>query len=499
MPNELNDQMLARRQKLEKLQSLGINPYPYSYDVNTSSAEVLANPAAWAPEANQPARIAGRIVALRSSGKASFGHCKDGSGRIQFYIRLDTVGPEAYEAFKCLDLGDWIGVEGPAFTTRTGELTIEVKKMTVLAKSLRPLPVPKQKTDEQGNTVVFDEFTDVELRYRQRHLDLTLNDRVLRTFRLRTAIISTIRQYLNDQRFLEVETPTLQPIYGGASARPFSTHHNALNLDLYLRISNELYLKRLIVGGLERVYEFVKDFRNEGIDRTHNPEFTQVEFYQAYADYQTMMEHFENIYYQTALKVLGRPVIMYQGQEINLTPPWKRLTLAGAVKLYGPVDLETISDEEIRQLMAKNHWKLDGAYSRGRAQARLFEELCERHLIQPTFIYDFPRETTPLCKPHRRNPELVERFEPYINGWEVGNAYSELTDPILQRRLLEDQVERGRGGEEETHPLDEEFIQALECGMPPTGGVGIGIDRMVMLLTDSPTIRDVILFPLLKP
>jgi lysyl-tRNA synthetase class 2 len=415
-------------------------------------------------------------------------------------IQKDGVGEEGFELVKSIDIGDWVGVKGPAILTKTGEFSVQAKEVELLSKAVRPLPIPKEKTDEQGNKVIFDEFKDVETRYRQRYVDLALNDSVRATFLKRSRILQAIREYLLTRGYLEVETPVLQAIYGGANARPFNTHHNALDIPLYLRVSNELYLKRLIVGGFPKVFEFAKDFRNEGIDRTHNPEFTLLEFYEAWSDYNDMMTHFENLYATACIAANGSPKFTFQGKEFDLTPPWPRMTVKEALKKMAGIDVDALSDDQLKAECEKRQVELKGRlWLRGLAIKGLFETCCEPLLDGPVFITDHPRESTPLCKAHRDDPALVEQFEPYINGWEVGNAYSELNDPVAQRRLLEEQVERGRGGEDETHPLDEDFLRALEYGMPPTGGVGIGIDRMIMLLTDSPTIKDVLLFPLMKP
>ena len=494
--SDLSNQMNARLEKLERIRSLGLNPYPYRFEKTITVKEVQEQQETLIEEEREVS-LCGRLLAFRRQGKTAFCNLKDEQYRIQLYVSKNVVGEEPYEAFKCLDLGDFIGVHGVAFKTRTGELSINVKRFEILCKATRPLPVPKEKTVD-GQKVVYDQFKNVEQRYRQRYVDLVLNDDVVDVFKKRSLIFKTIRNYLERNGFLEVETPTLQSIYGGASAKPFETHHNALDMKLYLRISNELYLKRCIVGGIDRVYEIVKDFRNEGIDRTHNPEFTRVEYYQAYADYNDMMVHFENIYSEACVAVNGTTKISYQGIELDLTPPWQRMTMKDAIKQYAGFDIDDKSDDELISILKSKGVEIKGNYSRGLAIAEVFEAFCEEHLIQPVFITDHPVETTPLCKMHRKEEGLVERFEPYMCGWELGNAYSELNDPIVQRQLLQDQVERGRGGEEETHPMDEDFIQAIEYGMPPTGGTGLGIDRMVMLLTDQATIRDVILFPLMR-
>jgi len=494
--SELNNQLQARKEKLDRLRALGVNPYPYRYDRKNHINELVVDQENLI-ESETAISISGRLVAFRRQGKTAFCNLKEGEHRIQLYISQKTLGVEPYEIFKCLDLGDFIGVEGTLFKTRVGELSVNVTNFTVLCKSVRPLPVPKEKIVD-GEKQIFDQFKNTELRYRQRYVDLVLNDDVVDVFKKRSQIIKSVRGYLENLEFMEVETPTLQSIYGGASARPFETHHNTLDMKLYLRVSNELFLKRCIIGGMDRVYEIVKDFRNEGIDRTHNPEFTQIEFYQAYADYNDMMVHFESIYASASQAINGTTKIIYQGRDIDLTPPWERLTMKGAIQKYAGFDIDNKSDSELIELLKAKGIKLEGNFIRGLAISEIFETYCEESLIQPVFIIDHPRESTPLCKVHRSDPTLVERFEPYINGWELGNAYSELNDPEMQRRFFEEQVDRGRGGEDETHPMDDDFLRALEFGMPPTGGIGLGIDRMVMLLTDQKTIRDVILFPLMR-
>ncbi len=506
---EMNDQVEARLEKLRKLREMGINPYPYGFAPTHDSAGLIAEKEKLLPPVGADGVVApgvvgpevafaGRIVRYNLKGKLAFVHLKDDTGRMQIMFGRDAVGEPSFELVKILDIGDWIGAKGTMFVTRAGEYTVHAKTVELLSKAVRPLPIPKEKI-EDGKKVIFDEFKDVETRYRQRYVDLTLNDAVRETFKKRSRIIQAVRQYLLDQNYLEVETPILQAIYGGASARPFTTHHNALDIPLYLRVSNELYLKRCITGGLPRVFEFDKDFRNEGIDRTHNPEFTLLEFYQAYADYNNMMTHFENIYAAACTAANGSPKFIYQEKEFDLTPPWPRMTVKQALQKFAGLNVDALNDAELQAALDKDHVELKGKFLRGLAIKALFEHHCEPNLSGPVFIIDHPKESTPLCKAHRTDPDLVEQFEPYINGWEVGNAYSELNDPLVQRKLLEDQVERGRGGEDETHPLDEDFLRALEYGMPPTGGVGIGIDRMVMLLTDSATIKDVLLFPLMKP
>ena len=491
------DQQQIRLGKLEKIRNLGTEPYPYSFKRSHTVPEIIEQ-SEQLMENEQTVTIAGRLLAVRGKGKASFGNIQAQHTRLQIYVRLDAVGETAFEMFKLCDIGDHLGISGTLMHTKTGELTVRASVVELLSKSIRPIPMPKVE-EKDGERVVHDEVTDKELRYRQRYLDLILNPKVAAVFQKRTLIFNTIRDYLRKEGFLEVETPTLQAVYGGANATPFVTHHKALDQKFYLRISNELYLKRLIAGGFDAVFEFVKDFRNEGIDRTHNPEFSALEFYQAYVDYNEIMRHTENICERCAIAVNGTTVIEYEGQTIDLKAPWPRLSMLDAIQTLGGISFEKMSDVEVKNLLKENGWELDADYNRGLATQLVFEETCETQLIQPTFITDHPKETSPLCKQNRENPELLERFEAYINGWEIANAYSELNDPVIQRRLMEEQVERGRGGEKETQPLDEDFLRAMEYGMPPMGGVGIGIDRIVMLLTGQSTIRDVILFPTMRP
>ena len=494
---EHQDQLQIRQDKLNRLREMGIDPYPYRFEPTHQARSLLAQGDTLIEEKTEVA-LAGRLVAVRRQGKAAFAHVKDNHVRIQIYVRQDAVGERAFAAFGLFDLGDYVGLRGVMMRTRTGEVTLRVRDLVLLAKALRPLPVAKVEM-RGGREIVHGELHDTELRYRQRYIDLATNDHVAEVFVTRTKIIQTLRQYLIDQEFLEVETPTLQVLYGGAAAKPFTSHHQALNLPLFLRISDELYLKRLVAGGFDRVFEIGKDFRNEGIDRNHNPEFTMVEFYQAYADYTDMMVHYEAIWERCAVAVHGSTRFTYQGTDLDVKRPWRRLTMHQALKELGGVDFEALSDTAVGELMAHHEIKIEAPFSRGLAMQELFEHLCEDKLIQPTFILDFPKETTPLCKAHRENPDLVERFEPYMAGWEIGNAYSELNDPAVQRALLEEQAERRRQGDQEAHPYDADFIRAMEYGMPPMGGVGIGIDRMVMLLTDQYSIRDVIFFPTMKP
>jgi lysyl-tRNA synthetase class 2 len=518
---EQNELIKRRLEELEEIKKMGINPYPYKFDVTESSIDIIKNfkdPETEVEKEKQKEKIvsiAGRIMSRRLMGKASFCHIKDEAGKIQVYLRKDDVGDKLYSVFKLLDIGDIIGVKGFVFRTKMGEISVHAVSFEVLTKTILPLPVVKEEITESGEKIIHDAFADVELRYRQRYIDLIVNDGVKETFIKRTKIIQSIKSTLEKHSFFEVETPTLQSIYGGANARPFVTHHKALDIDLYLRISNELYLKRLIVGGFDRVYEFVRDFRNEGIDRTHNPEFTQVEWYQAYGDYNDSMDLFEEVIEQACLAVNGTSKVKYQDTELDFSRPWKRRRMMDILREVTRLDMLNMKRNEIIKYMKEHNIEFDEkiSFSKGLLLAALFEETCEDLLVQPTFVLDHPIETTPLCKPLReyspeqleemgKDPEkviFVERFEPYIYRWELGNSYSELNDPILQRKLLEEQVEWGRGGAEESHPLDEDFIKAIETGMPPTTGVGLGVDRLVMLLTNSQNIRDVIFFPLMKP
>ena len=492
---ELNELMKIRRQKIEELQKMGVNPYPYKFERTHFSTEIIRN---FEKLEGQTLSLAGRLMALRRMGKASFAHLMDSRGRIQIYVRLDNVGEESYKIFKLLDIGDWIGVTGEVFKTRTGEITIVVKQFKLLSKTLRPLPIVKEKV-EDGKKIIYDQFADKELRYRQRYVDLVVNPEVREVFVKRSKIISAMRHYLEEKDYLEVETPILQPIYGGAFARPFVTHHNTLDMTLYLRISNELYLKRLIVGGFDGVFEFSKDFRNEGMDRFHNPEFTQMELYVAYEDYYFMMGLVEEMISLIAEKTTGSKKIVYQGNEIDLTPPWKRIRMFDAIEEETGFNLYGRSEEEVREIGKKLSIDVDSLPNKGKIIDEIFGEFVEPKLIQPTFITDFPIEISPLAKKHRDDPNLVERFEPYIAGKEVGNAFSELNDPIDQRQRFEAQMKLRSAGDDEAQVLDEDYLRALEYGMPPTAGLGIGIDRLVMILTDAPSIRDVLLFPQMRP
>jgi len=494
--DELNELMQRRREELEELRRRGIEPYPYSFAVTASSADVLG-----AFQEGEPPRevaVAGRIMSIRRMGKASFCHIQDSRGRLQVYLKKDELG-DRYDAFRLMDIGDIIGVEGFVFRTRAGEISVHARNLTLLAKSLRPIPVPKEKTDEAGNSIVYDPFANKELRYRQRYVDLVVNPRIKEVFVKRARIISSIRSFLDARGLLEVETPVLQPQYGGAFARPFITHHNTLDTDLYLRIADELYLKRLIVGGFDGVYEIAKDFRNEGMDRSHNPEFTMLELYVAYRDYLWMMELVEELISTVAREVNGTPRVQIGTREIDFTPPWKRLTMAEAIRLHAGEDLSGLSDAELGARVRKLGIEVAPGTGRGKLIDDLFSEAVEPKLIQPTFILDYPVEMSPLAKRHRQSQGLVERFEAICNGQELCNAFSELNDPLDQRARFEEQMRHRARGEEEVQPLDEDFLRALEYGMPPTAGLGIGIDRLTMLLTGQDSIRDVIFFPQMRP
>lgn len=497
----------ARRDKLEALVERDIPPFAYSFDRSHDSRAVreafeAAETEGSLDEAGHGprVRIAGRMVSRRGHGKTSFGHLDDQAGRIQIYFKKDVLGEEDFALLDLTDLGDWIGVEGPSFRTRTGEVTVMVQSWQLLAKALRPLPLGKVEVDpESGERRVHSGFQDTESRYRQRYADLAVNPEVRDVFRARSRIITEMRRFLDGRDFVEVETPVLQPVYGGASARPFKTYHNTLDADLYLRIADELYLKRLIVGGMDRVYEISKDFRNEGIDRFHNPEFTMLEFYQAFADYEDMMDLVEDMLVHLVEAVHGTRTLTYQGTEISFEPPFKRLPLMDALGKAMGSDPREASDEELKaRARALGIPDLDGA-GRGKLLDKLLGELVEPDLVQPTFITDHPRELSPLAKPKRGDPALTERFELYVWGREIVNAFSELNDPLDQRERFEDQVRLREAGDDEAQTVDEDYLRALEYGLPPTGGVGIGVDRLVMMLTDQASIRDVILFPTLRP
>lgn len=482
---DINQLLKVRREKLAELQEAGKNPFEITrYDVDTHTADIKDDFDAYE---GREVSVAGRLMSKRVMGKASFGNIQDKSGNIQIYVARDDLGEESYKEFKRMDIGDIVGLKGKAFLTKTGEKSIHVTEITLLTKSLQILPEK------------YHGLTNTDLRYRQRYTDLIMNPEVKDTFIKRSRIISTIRRYLDEQGFMEVETPMLVSNAGGAAARPFETHFNALGEDLKLRISLELYLKRLIVGGLERVYEIGRVFRNEGLDTRHNPEFTLMELYQAYTDYNGMMDLTENLYRYVAQEVLGTTKITYNGIEMDLGKPFERITMVDAVKKYANVDFNEIhSLEEARAVAKEHHIEFEDRHLRGDILNLFFEEYVEEHLVQPTFVMDHPVEISPLTKKKPDNPDYVERFEFFMNGWEMANAYSELNDPIDQRERFAAQDALADAGDEEANHTDEDFLNALEIGMPPTGGIGFGIDRMCMLLTDSPAIRDVLLFPTMK-
>jgi len=482
-----------RKEKIREIQQeFKINPFPYKYNVTKYSQDIKENFDSFF-ESQEIVSIAGRIMAERIMGKASFCTIEDKQGKIQLYVAQKNIGDDAYNLFKKLDIGDIIGVKGTVKKTKVGEITVYINELTLLTKNIRPLPIVKEK---DGQT--FDLFSDKELRYRNRHVDLIVTPGVKETFIKRIKIIKEIKSILDSKDFLEVETPILQPIYGGAAASPFTSHHNALDIKLYLRISLEPYLKRLIVGGMDRVYEINKCFRNEGIDKTHNPEFTMLELYQAYGDFEDMMAITEELVEKASFKVNKTDKVNFDGHEINLKTPWKRIKMTDALLEYGNLDVEQINDDELSKKVKELGGEIKGDFNRGLAINELFEILVEDKLIQPTFVTHHPVETTPLCKPDDADPRYLQRFELFINGTEFANAYSESNDPIFQRQTLYEQSLR-REVDEEAPPMDENFIQAIEVGMPPTGGLGIGIDRLVMLLTGETSIRDVLLFPTMKP
>ena len=495
--SQLSEQEVVRREKLQRLRELGIDPYPANlFPVDHLSKDVKAD-----FQEGKKVIIAGRLMRKKIQGKASFAELQDSEGRIQVYFNRDEICPDEdktkyNEIFKKLiDLGDFIGIEGELFTTQVGEKTVMVKDFTLLSKSLRPLPLPKQ--DADGN--VYDAFTDPELRYRMRYVDLVVNPHVKDVFVKRTKIMNTIRAFYNEMDFLEVETPILQPIPGGAAARPFITHHNTLNMPLYLRIANELYLKRLIVGGFDGVYEFSKDFRNEGMDRTHNPEFTVMEMYAAYKDYNWMMDTTEALLERIAMELHGTTKVQLGEHEIDFKAPYQRIGILDAIKEHTGYDLHGKSEEEVRAAAEALELEVDETMGTGKLIDEIFGETCESKYVQPTFIIDYPVEMSPLTKKHRSKAGLTERFELMVNGKELANAYSELNDPIDQRERFEDQLALSEKGDDEAMFIDQDFLRALEFGMPPTSGIGIGIDRLTMFMTNSDSIQDVLFFPQMRP
>ena len=498
MSRELSEQEIVRRESLQKLIELGINPYPAElFDVNNNSVNIKKN---YTEGEETEVIIAGRLMSRRIMGKASFAEIQDSEGRIQIYVNRDEIcegeDKTMYNTVfkKLLDIGDIIGIKGTVFITKVGEISVKVKELSVLTKSLRPLPLPK--VDADGT--IHDAFTDPEKRYRQRYVDLVVNPHVKEAFIKRTKLTNSMRDFLNKKEYLEVETPILQPLYGGAAARPFKTHHNTLDMELYLRIANELYLKRLIVGGFDGVYEFSKDFRNEGMSRFHNPEFTQMELYVAYKDYTWMMDLVEEMVEKIAMDLHGKTEIQVGDNLINFQRPWKRYTMYEAIEHFTGIDISKMDEKTMTDTAKKLGVSVDKSMGRGKLIDEIFGEKCEGQLIQPTFITDYPVEMSPLAKKHRKHEGLVERFEAICNGKEICNAFSELNDPIDQRARFEEQLELGKRGDDEAMLLDEDFLRAIEYGMPPTAGLGIGIDRLSMIMTNSNSIQDVLFFPQMK-
>lgn len=501
MLQELTEQEVIRREKLDEIRKLGIDPYPAEeYPVNAYAVDIKAQFEAEKPGFENVC-LAGRIMSVRDMGKACFAEILDVTGRIQVYVRRDDICPgedkNLYDSLfkKLLDIGDYIGVKGYVFKTKVGETSIHVKELRLLCKTLRPLPIVK--TDESGN--VFDAFSDPEKRHRMRYVDLIVNEGVKETFIKRTKLMNSLRNTFNSRGYLEVETPVLQPIPGGAAARPFVTHHNALDIPLFLRIANELYLKRLIVGGFEGVYEFSKNFRNEGIDRTHNPEFTALEIYVAYKDYNWMMDFTEEMIEKVALDVNGSTEVMVGEQAISFKRPYKRITMFDAIKEHTGIDISEMNEEDLRNVCKTLHIEIEPSMGKGKLIDEIFGNKCEHNYIQPTFITDYPVEMSPLTKKHRSKEGLVERFELYVNGKEIANSYSELNDPIDQRERFEEQMKLGERGDDEAMIIDHDFLRALEFGMPPTAGLGIGIDRLTMMMTNNASIQEVLFFPQMRP
>ncbi len=502
----ISEQHEIRLQKLNELRDMGIDPYPYDFQVTHTSRQILENPDLIAGDDQQPedaeqVSVAGRIMNRRIMGKSTFFNLQDSEGTIQVYIRRDDIGSEEYNRIfkKLTDIGDIVGVSGHVFVTGTGETTVFARDFAILSKSLRPIPVPKEVENEEGETVTYDAFTDKEQRYRQRYLDLIVNPEVRQIFRKRAEMVQAMREFMEDRGYLEVETPILQPLYGGASARPFVTHHNALDMKLYLRIANELYLKRLIVGGYEGVFEFSKDFRNEGLSRFHNPEFTQVELYVAYEDYNWMMDFVEEMIEKVALALHGTTQVSVGGSEIDFSRPWPRIPMFEAIEEKTGKNLYGKGLAKLKDIAAELDITLEKGAGKGKIIDEIFGEYVEPELIQPTFVTDYPIELSPLAKKHREKEGLVERFECICNGKEIANAFSELNDPVDQRQRFEEQARMRAEGDEEAMAVDEDFLRALEYGMPPTAGLGVGIDRLAMIMTDSDSIRDVLFFPQMKP
>ncbi|MFH5884982.1 lysine--tRNA ligase [Halalkalibaculum sp. DA3122] len=503
----VSEQHEIRLEKLDQLRAMDVDPYPYEFDVTHTSRQILENPKLMRQDGQdeeelERVSIAGRIMTRRIMGKSTFFNLQDSAGEIQVYIRRDDVGKENYNTVfkKLTDIGDIVGIKGFVFETGTGETTVHAEEFVLLSKALRPIPIPKEVETDEGKTKVYDAFTDKEQRYRQRYLDLIVNPEVRETFRKRTEMVQAMRTIMNERGYLEVETPILQPIYGGATARPFETHHNALDMKLYLRIANELYLKRLIVGGYDGVYEFSKDFRNEGLSRFHNPEFTQVELYVAYKDYHWMMDFTEELLEKVAIELHGSTKVTVGGNEVDFKRPWPRIPMLEAIEEATGYDLYQKELNELQEIAEELNIELEEGTGKGKIIDEIFGEFVEPNLIQPTFITDYPVEMSPLAKKHRTKEGLVERFECICNGKEIANAFTELNDPVDQRQRFEEQLRlRAQGDEEAIEELDEDFLRALEYGMPPTAGLGIGIDRLAMIMTDSDSIRDVLFFPQMKP
>ncbi len=502
---QLSEQELQRRQVREELIKAGIEPYPADlFEITTTSKEIKERFDEH-PDDFKEVQLAGRLMSRRIMGSASFAEIQDQEGRIQIYLRRDDICPDEDKSFyndvfkKKLDIGDILGVKGFVFRTQVGELSIHLSELKLLSKSLKPLPIVKETEDADGNVVTHDAFTDPEQRYRQRYVDLVVNPQIKKTFIQRTQLVNSMRDFLAGNGYLEVETPILQPLYGGAAARPFKTHHNTLDMTLYLRIANELYLKRLIVGGFDGVFEFSKDFRNEGMSRFHNPEFTQVELYVAYKDYEWMMNLVEEMVEKIALDLHGKTIVKVGEHDIDFKRPWKRFTMFEAIEHFTGIDISEMDEAALRATAKKLDVPVDETMGKGKLIDEIFGEKCEGQLIQPTFITDYPVEMSPLAKKHRSKEGLVERFEAICNGKEICNAFSELNDPIDQRKRFEEQLELGKRGDDEAMTLDEDFLRALEYGMPPTAGLGVGIDRLSMIMTNSKSIQDVLFFPQMRP
>ena len=502
---QLSEQEIQRRKARTELLDSGIDPYPAELFEINSRTDLIKKDFEFSPDDFKEVSIAGRLMSRRIMGSASFAEIQDQQGKIQIYIRRDDICPDEDKSYyndvfkRKMDIGDIIGIKGYVFITKMGEISVHVQELKLLTKSLRPLPIVKETEDKDGNTTTHDAFTDPEQRYRQRYVDLIVNPGIRKTFIQRTQLVNSIREYLAREGYLEVETPILQPLYGGAAARPFKTHHNTLDMTLYMRIANELYLKRLIVGGYDGVFEFSKDFRNEGMSRFHNPEFTQVELYVAYKDYEWMMDLVEEMVEKVAMDLHGTTEVQVGNHIINFQRPWKRYTIYEAIEHFTGIDISEMDENQLRKTAKELHVTVDDTMGRGKLIDEFFGEKCEAQLVQPTFITDYPVEMSPLAKKHRSKLGLVERFEAICNGKEICNAFSELNDPVDQRQRFEEQLELGKRGDDEAMTLDEDFLRALEYGMPPTAGLGIGIDRLSMIMTNSPSIQDVLFFPQMRP